>query len=198
MTPAERIARLDAMIAEDRIIRGAWTSGRERACLLAALSPEAGEAEDAEACPAEVMAKWLAHLTPWIDDSVSEEAWRATVLRYATAARRWHLLSEEDWVRLDYAARAIAVREAMTHTTDPAALAACKRVVALCDRRAGGDIPTEDEWRAAAEAAAWAETAERAARAARAVAAEVAAADRIAAGVLGAIEVACDRAEARS
>ena len=40
----ERVARLDTMIAEDRVIRHEWTDGRERACLLAALSPEAGKA----------------------------------------------------------------------------------------------------------------------------------------------------------
>jgi hypothetical protein len=43
------------MIAEGRIVRQQWTDGHERACLLAALSPEAGRAGDASACPAYVI-----------------------------------------------------------------------------------------------------------------------------------------------
>ena len=46
-----RLARLDAMIRENRIIRHVWTEGHERACLLAALSPETGQEEPASACP---------------------------------------------------------------------------------------------------------------------------------------------------
>jgi hypothetical protein len=75
-----------------RLIRGAWTGtdsqGRRTACLLAALSPEAGRSKDPGACPASVMPAWLAHLTPWIDDAGSKEAWPGTVRRYAELAGR--------------------------------------------------------------------------------------------------------------
>lgn len=63
---------LDILIAENRLIRGAWTGtdehGRATACLLAALAPACGEAQDAAACPAEVMPRWFARLTPCIND----------------------------------------------------------------------------------------------------------------------------------
>jgi hypothetical protein len=171
-------ARLDQYIAEDRLIRGKWMDGKTRACLLATLAPECGEAQSAAVCPAEIMPAWLAHLTPWLDDAGSEAAWPAMVRRYAALAHRWHVLTPEAWRRLDYAARAICVREAVTHTTDAQAIAACETVLALCDRAAGGDLVTEAEWSAA-----------------RAVAGV---ADRITAAILSAIEDACAEAEVQS
>ena len=64
---------LQQLIDEGRLIRRAWAGtddqGRETACLLAAISPEAGQAQNPNACPAHVMPQWLAHLTPWIDDA---------------------------------------------------------------------------------------------------------------------------------
>jgi hypothetical protein len=164
--------RLDTYIAEDRLIRRKWTAtqgGRERACLLAVLSPECRQAQSAAFCPTTVMPPWLANLTPWIDDTGSEEAWPAMVRRYAAVARRWHALTPEVWHRLDYAARAIAVREARLHTTDSGVIAACGRVIALCDRVVAGDEPSQEQWAEAAAAAwsaGWSAEAEAGARAA--------------------------------
>ena len=150
------------MLAENRLIRQAWTgtdsSGRETACLLAALSPEVGRAESAEACPAEIMPAWFAHLTPWIDDAGSEAAWPAMVRRYASLTGRWDVLSAEGWRRLDYTVRRFALDEADQHYNRenyPAVAAAIDTVRALCRRAESGDYPAAAEW-AAAKAAAWA------------------------------------------
>jgi hypothetical protein len=183
MTMTERCDRLDAMIAENRLVRERWTDGQDRACLLAALSPESGNAGKACMCPAAVMAPWLAHLTPWIDDSGSLELWPSVVRRYAAVARRWAEWTDATWERKNYSIRALIVREAARHTTDARALSACSRVIALCDSRAGGQETREEDWaaaraaaRAAAASAASASAAAEAAVAASAAAAEAAAA----------------------
>jgi hypothetical protein len=210
----ESLALLDTLIAEERLIRNAWAGkdakGRETACLLAALAPETALETDAGACPATVMPAWLAHLTPWMDDSGSLAAWPAMVRRYAALARRWHVLSPAQWYRLDYVARAIAVRAAMDATTNESVLAVCRQTAALCDRRGGGEAVTDQEFkeaaeaaaeaaeaaagRAAAEAAAWraaaAEAAAEAAEAAAGRAAAAAAAWRAAAAAWRAAEAA--------
>jgi hypothetical protein len=221
MNLTERNDRLDRAIEHDEVKRGQW-----RACLLSQLAPECEAAEDWRPCPADVMPAWLAALTPWMDDRGTIEAWPGMVRRYAAVARRWHVLSDETWARLMFRACAISVREAMSHTTDAGALAACKSVAGLCDHAAYGDTPTAKEWSAAwAARAAWAagaakaaaaaaagagaaaaaaraaRAAEEAAKAARAAeeaatAARAAGADRITAAILDAIEQACDRAEA--
>jgi hypothetical protein len=149
--------RLDQYIAEDRLIRNAWTEGTDRACLLAAIAPVTGEKQEASACPSTIMPEWLARLTPWMDDRGSLDAWPGMVRRYAAVARRWHALTPADWRKLDFAARAICVREAVSHTKVARVVEVCGAVIALCDRAASGDEPTEQEWRAvAAEAeAAW-------------------------------------------
>jgi hypothetical protein len=196
---SERIDRLDAMIAGNRVIRGKWTVGHDRACLLAALSPEAGYAESAAACPAEVMPAWLAYLTPWLDDAPSEHAWPGVVRRYASLARRWHVLDGRAWDRARIGALLAIVEEARMYASDHAvALAAIDGVIAWLHRGA-----PESERRgvedAAAEAAAseahaaYAAYAARAAAAARADAA--AAASRAAESTAWAAEAA-GRAEA--
>ena len=213
---AERIDRLAAMIREDRLIRGKWTVGHDRACLLAALSPEAGAAQSAAACPAELMPAWLAYLTPWIDDAPSEHAWPRIVRRYASLARRWHVLDGEAWERAKIGALLAIVEEARAHAgEDAVALAAIDGVLGWLRRGApesDREAVANAAWAAAAaRTAAWAAArgaaaAARAARAARAVwaaeyaagaAAGVVAADRIAAGVLDAIEREIERAEVR-
>lgn len=114
----DRINRLDRAIAEDRLIRSCWTQedekGRELVCLLAALSPEAGKTEDAANCPAFVMPKWLALATPLIDDEGSEELWQSVISRYASLARRWHVLSKTQWKRLEYRVRAAVLNSVMS------------------------------------------------------------------------------------
>jgi len=133
----ERIERLQTFINEDRITRREWSGydaqGREVACLLAALSPEAGEAKDSEACPAEVMPAWFANLTPWIDDSGSTAEWPCVVRRYAACAARWSALDEAAWRRVEVAARRASVVEAMSHTTDERVLDACRGVLVWLD-----------------------------------------------------------------
>jgi hypothetical protein len=217
LSPADR---LDRYIAEDRLIRGQWDDGKNRACLLATLAPECGEALSAAVCPAEIMPAWLAHLTPWLDDAGSAAAWPAMVRRYAALAHRWHVLTPEAWRRLDYAARAICVREAVAHTTDAQAIAACETAIALCDLAARGETVTAAG--SAAWAAVWvaapdagsarsaAEAAGSAAGSARAAAwvagsagsaawaAGSAAADRITTAILSAIEDVCAEAEVQS
>lgn len=211
ISPAQR---LQEYIDSGRLIRGQWTDtdehGRHLACLLAAMAPECGEDQTAASCPAEVMPRWLAHLTPWMDDCGSDDAWPAMVRRYANLTTRWHMLTDEDWRRLDYMARLVSLRECRVHCPS-----AVDPVIALCERAAGGDYPTQTEWRAAAKTAAekaatewaagaagaaWAatkaETAETAAtEVAEWAAEEEAAVDRITTGILDAIEAAIKERE---
>jgi hypothetical protein len=225
LTMEERLDRLATFRSEGRLVRNKWggndDSGREVACLLAALSPEVLAAESPYECPASVMPKWFAKLTPWIDDTGSVEKWPSVIERYANLARRWRVLSDETWNRLDYSVQAICVREAMRRTTNPRSIEACTDVVALCDRAACGDTPTREEWRKAEAAAndaanaayayaanaaavaaayaaanvAYAAAAAAYAAANAAYAAAAAAADRIIDAVLTTIEKACDEVE---
>jgi len=173
------IDRLETYQREGRLIRNAWIGtdeqGRETACLLAALVPGCGVAGTAGVCPADVLPPWLAHLTPWIDDAGTAEAWPGVVARYVAILRSWNL-DDAQSARCDYLCRALIVREARSHTTDARTVAACDTVIALCDRAATGDAPTVQEWDAAARAGAWAATAGAgfAAKAARAATVEAA------------------------
>ena len=152
-----RVERLNRMISESRIIRNEWTGtdeqGRETACLLAALSPEAGEAESPAVCPASVMPEWFAHITPWLDDHSSATAWPQVIRRYAACAARWAALDEAAWRRVEIAARRVAVVEAMRHTSDEQVLDACRDVLDWLD----SDMPESSRAaERAAVAAAWA------------------------------------------
>jgi hypothetical protein len=163
MNHQERIENLNRHIEQGTLIRKAWGDGHKRACLLAALAPETAQASSSKACPAEVMPEWLAHLTPSMDDYGTAEAWPAMVRRYAELASRWHVLSADQWSRLDYQARIVALKECRDHAPE-----VVDRVIELCERAASGDMPSHGEWvDAAAEAAAEA-AARAAARAARA------------------------------
>ncbi len=132
---ADRLARLDSAIAEGRLIRREWSDapdrGRERACLLGMLSPEAARDEDAGRCPAAIMPTWLAELTPWIDDSGSDAAWPLLVQRYAALARRWRGLSQEQWGRLAHRVRELCVRELALHMPHAQAWAAASTSVGI-------------------------------------------------------------------
>ena len=164
-----RVERLNSMIREGRIIRKNWVStdeqGREVACLLAALSPEAGNAENPAACPASVMPEWFAHLTPWLDDACSDAEWPRVVRRYAACAARWSALDEAAWRRVEIAARRAAVVEAMSHTSDEQVLAASREVLTWLD----ADMP-ESSYAAVKATEAAMEAAEAAAIEARAAA----------------------------
>jgi hypothetical protein len=167
MINSERTDRLDTMLREGRLIRHAWTEGHDRACLLAALSPEAGAAESASACPAEVMPAWLAFLTPWLDDAPSAGAWPSIVSRYAALARRWHVLDAAAWERARIASLMAIVSEARTHVAPEEharVLAAIDGVLGWLRRGAAESV------REAAEADAARAAAARAARAAMAAA----------------------------
>jgi hypothetical protein len=224
MTPTERFDVLDKALCDGLVTRGTWRDtdahGRHLACLLATLAPECGETKDPSTCPASVLRPWLAHLTPWIDDAGSPEAWSGQVRRYAGVIRRVAALDKAADRRLEYRVRTLCVGEAMRHTSDPQTLAACKTVAVLCERVVAGDEPTMDEWTMAAksaesaaksavwsaESAAWSaaaaarSAAESAAKSAvwsaesaawsAAAAARSAAADRLIDAILGAMEAA--------
>jgi len=98
------------------------------------------------------MPLWLAYLTPWIDDAPSDAMWGELITRYVGLASQWHVLDEEDWKRLDYAVRAVCLREAMQHTQDEKTLGVCRRVLDLCDEEAQGERVDEKTWADAAEA----------------------------------------------
>ena len=201
LTLEDRVERLNTMLREERIIRNGWFStdeqGRETACLLAALSPEAGDAENPVFCPASVMPAWFAHITPWIDDASSDAEWPRVIRRYAACAARWHALDEAAWRRVEVVARRASVVEAMRHTSDEQVLHACRGVLTWLD----ADMPEASQAAveaaavSARSAAAWAAfsaaaTAQQAARAATEARAEVA--DRIVGAVLSALEKECD------
>jgi hypothetical protein len=133
MNLVERVARLNKMVAGNRILRGAWTDGHERACLLAALSPEAGHHESASACPSWVMPEWLAHLTPWIDDQCSQDNWDKIVGKYANLAGRWHVLDDAAWDRCHLATRRAILAEAMQHNEHLVVSSACAAAMAWLD-----------------------------------------------------------------
>ena len=149
MNYEQRIENLNRHIEGGTLVRNSWGDGRDRACLLAAMSPECAESESAMDCPASVMPKWLAELTPWMDDDGSEEAWPHMVRRYAALAARWHVLSDGQWSRLEFVAKKIAVESCREHNEG-----ACAPVIALLDRAIAGDIPRDEEW-SAARSAAW-------------------------------------------
>lgn len=158
LTLKERFARLNQMIEKGDLLRSQWTDGKERACLLAALSPEAGERQSATACPANVLPAWFAQLTPSMDDNGSLDEWPAFVKRYADVVRRAaESLDADGWRRTEYRVRALAVSEAMKHTTYEPTLAACSVVVNLCQKVAEGEEISEEErsaaWSAARSAA---------------------------------------------
>lgn len=146
---------LQEYIDSGRLIRNQWTGtdaqGRTTACLLAALSPDVAHQHSAAACPASIMPSWLARLTPWIDDAGTEKAWPAMVQRYADLAARWHVLTPDDWIRLDYMARRIAVESVLPYAGQASDVA--RQVIDLLLRAETGDTPTPDEFRAARAAA---------------------------------------------
>jgi hypothetical protein len=208
---------LNQYIAEGRLLRNEWTGtdkhGWEAACLLAALSPEVARFGDSHACPANIMPKWLAHLTPWMDDEGSDDAWLGMVKRYAAVAGRWHVLSDEIWRELDYTARRIALENCISLHDEASSVK--EKVLALLHRAEAGESVAEWEWGLATRSAVYvlydhagcaAYAASRvtsysvgaqsaAARAAKSGGDATAAADRITAAILTAIEQACDKAE---
>lgn len=109
MELAERCDLLDQYIAEGRLLRDTWQrveDGRQYACLLTAISPEALDiaksgawSSPAFACPASVMPRWFADLVPWLDDAGSLAKWPSVIRRFAASFRRPR--SPEDWEALE-------------------------------------------------------------------------------------------------
>jgi hypothetical protein len=191
LTIKQRFNRLDRMIKQGKMIRQSWndfTQGEERACLLAAISPEAGEKQTSEACPTSVLPAWFAYLTPSMDDNGTLDAWPAFIKRYAMVVRKASsVLDAAGWRRAEARVKALGVEEAMRHTTDQTVLKVCADVVALHHRVVNGGTVSGKEYaaawsvaesaRSAAESAAWsaAKSAARAAELAAKSAAESAA-----------------------
>lgn len=128
--------RLDGYINDLRLMRIAWTATDDRglqvASLLAALSPDAAAAESADACPASICPVWWAQLTVPISRCGSLAEWPNVVRRYASIARRWHVLATYNWDRLNYCARAVALLEFQRHATNIDDINACERAGLLC------------------------------------------------------------------
>jgi hypothetical protein len=187
-------ARLIAALDSDVLLRGDWTAqrdGREMACALAWMSREVRDAEKSSACPASLMPRWAADIIPWLDDAPSAEEWPGLMRRLGVLIDRatpavWSPRLETTWCR-------IAVTEAVQHTTNTAAVAACKRVIGMLDDYIAGNYPRIDRWRTAARAAARA-AAEATAKAADAAA--KAAAETAEAAAWGAARHAAASAEA--
>lgn len=157
--PTERIDALALAATEGRVIREDWrqtgADGREMACTLGWLGDDI---EDPSECPAEYMPRWLAYLVPECNDRTGEEGFAVWLDRIPGILRRISAVPDDVWPVLERRAKARAVVEAMRHTGDEFALAACREVLRLL--RDGG---TAEEF-TAAYAAAWA-AADAAARA---------------------------------
>ena len=145
---------IEQIFSEGRLIRGQWSgtdsAGRELLCLYTAMAGDA--AARPESCPARLAPQWIAYLMPWWDEAGSADAWPALVRRVAALAPRFVEIRGESSVRLDYECRAIALRECLPLAGT--AQLVVERVLALCDRRAAGDVPSPAEWKAAGEGAA--------------------------------------------
>lgn len=200
-------ARLQDFIDRDALVRHDWGDGYERACLLAAMVPECATAESPKACPATVMPKWLAYMTPKFDDLGSDEVWPGMVRRYAAVAARWHILDAKAWKRVHLRTLHGIVSEARQRAT-PTQVEVIEAIDGVLVWLAAG-APEED--RSKVQAAAWASAlaAETAAAWAAAWAAETTTAaaaraaattawDRITDLTLTAIEQECDAAEGSS
>lgn len=158
-TAAAACDRLDTFIADGRLIRRSWgghdATGGETACLLVAMAPETGRAMSAAACPTAVMPAWWAYMTVSIDDSGSAGAWLGLIRRYAALARRWHVMDDAAWRRLDYTCRDIALQEALRYVPPGhSSLPAIEKVRDLLRRAASGGVPKRKEWASASAAVA--------------------------------------------
>lgn len=144
--PRAHLERMQNMANEGRIIRGNWQKtdeeGRELACLLGSLSPHINSVKD---CPAEYMPEWLAHMTPGIDDKVSDDVWEDVIGRYVAVAGRWHVLDDAAWDRIKWTTIDRCLEIAEPHDTNNVGAL----VRALIARQLAGDSPSNDEWAAA-------------------------------------------------
>ena len=141
------IERLEA----GTLTRGQWSgwdcTGRATACLYAALVPGATSTKN---CPASLMPQWIAHLTPWIDDSGSMPRWAGFVRRYAVLVEFFGRMTNEQSEQLEMLFLAACVRERLIHAPEGDHVLACMAVVEALEARRW---PTEQERDAAERAA---------------------------------------------
>ena len=158
MTFEDRLERLDRHIRGGTLLRIGWGDGVENASPLVALAPECADEQEAEACPADVMPLWMAQWVAEGDIRGSDVAWPWMAASFASSARRWSVLTPDDWERVRYRWLAesvlkIADSRAVSLAREQRAVRAVYTVRALCRRAARGDIPTQREWEEAREVA---------------------------------------------
>lgn len=165
LTVSERFSLLREAIDKDLVCRGSWEKveedGRRLACLLLTIAPETRDCDyeghptfDAGRCPASVLPMWLAILTPWIDDSPSEEAWPDILRRYAdVVGRAADRFDPFDWERVEHRVRKACIIEARSCIEDIEVHQICDRAIVLCDRAALGDEPSDRDFRVVQDAA---------------------------------------------
>jgi len=149
---AAAVDLLDSAVAADTVIRGEWTrteDGRERACLLASLSPVCGVERTSMACPASVLPGWFAECVPWLDDCGSEAAWPEMIRTFADLLRDSVDAEPALWERLNLHWRRGALAETMAHTYDLAALGICAEVAAMLDAELAGEQIDSEAWESA-------------------------------------------------
>jgi hypothetical protein len=158
--------RIALFAREGRLIQHGWhrtaDDGRELACLLGAVG---SGVTSPEACPADVMPVWLAHLLPTLFDGLPAERTADLGLRFAAALRSGRA---DDDVRSRWRARAEADARASACAAAPASAAWASASATWAAWAA--EAAETAAWVAAAEAAADARAAARAARDAAAAA----------------------------
>jgi hypothetical protein len=110
MNNNERVANLERVIAEGRLLAGGWSSPQgdgkpPMLCALSALAPECEMEGDADLCPPDLMPRWMAHLVVAMNDGCSDEARGRIMMALAACVRRWHVLTAEDLRRLEAMAK---------------------------------------------------------------------------------------------
>jgi hypothetical protein len=155
MTKIHEQAERDIRSFRDReaMIRDAWGDGQNWACLLSSMVPKCGTKKSASTCPAELLPRWMAELTPWINDAGTGEQWPVVIDRYASCIGRSDVMTAIAWERLMYRALGVIVREAVSHTEEAEVVAVCQTVITLCDRAANTKPVAKSEWNAARAAA---------------------------------------------
>jgi len=112
------IKRARKIAKAKRIIRDNWSSEvrvynpvKQRVsvtyqyCLLGAMHKESAINRHHSYCPKEIMPKFMAAITPIINDYVSTEKWEAMVDRYIGLASKWYKLTPDQWSEIErYAA----------------------------------------------------------------------------------------------
>ena len=145
---------LDAGTLARRSWRGKTDDGREMLCLWLALVGGDTTDSDYSRCASVGLPEWCAQILPWMDDAGTVTAWPGMIREAVRVLERAsRTFDAEAWRRLEYRVRALAVQEAMRHTSDARVLAVCAATVALCDRAARGEFPTPNELAEASAAA---------------------------------------------